>query len=92
MKSSIRISKGGNQIRFSGPIANEAFKMFTQGIPKPPPPELPKESPVNNPLAACGHCAKLVPQPEMVGAADGRLFCGQTCRAAAEIFSEWQAD
>lgn len=49
------------------------------------------ESPINTPEVSCNHCTKTVPIAEtIVCHADGRLFCSQQCRAAAEIFSEWQ--
>ena len=51
----------------------------------------PAETPLNIPSLPCSHCAVITPRGLMQPDDKGHLFCSTTCRAAAEIFAEWQA-
>lgn len=55
---------------------------------KPPePPPAPAARPAVKPpaeIVACAHCALRLPQAEAVQAGDGRYFCGEAHRRAAE--------
>lgn len=55
--------------------------------PPEPPPPAPAARPAVKPpaeIVACAHCALRLPQAEAVQAGDGRYFCGEAHRRAAE--------